>query len=338
MITLVASLEDTVLTEKTFFSADEAAGQTTLSSENSQGFAANDYVILGYKGSETAEVRQLSSGATDTTLVVAATSFAHQKGEPITKILFNKRKFYRSTSKTGSYTHLSSEGSPVAIEVDRPDGTYFEDSTGSTSNWYKATYYNSYTATETDIEDATPTAAGNAEFYTSIYKIKKEAGFVNNDSIESENVARHRDAAQSQVDGSLAIRYSVPLSPVPKLITHITTLLAAGLLLAEEYGVEADVEVSKTGERKIQRAEDLLAKLVAGDILLTDDTGVIVDSRSTMRVSGSNSYDSGTADKGEMFNLVDENFKFTDPAEPLSSSDRISTDSQRIGTQWSSQR
>lgn len=335
MITLIAPLEQSVLTEISSFGADEAAGQTTLTIKNSQSFAANDYIILGRLGSETAEVRQISSITDATTIVIsAATSFLHKEEEPIVMMLFNKRKFYRSSTQTGTYSHLSSEGSPAVIEVDQPDGTHFEDSTGSTGNWYKATYYNSTTGVETSIDDATATQAGNAESYTSIYKIRSEAGFTGNDFISSEDIGRYRDEAQFEVDGALALRYSVPFSSVPKLVTHITTLLAAGLLLSKEYGVEADVEISKTGERKIQRAEALLKKIVDGDILLVTSSGTTIDSKTTVRVSGSNTYDQSIPDQGELFNLRDENFRFGDPTDPTSSTDRISQDSLVL-REWS---
>ena len=43
---LIAPLENIILGEKTKFSAEEAAGQTVLSVENTQGFASNDLTFL----------------------------------------------------------------------------------------------------------------------------------------------------------------------------------------------------------------------------------------------------------------------------------------------------
>lgn len=338
MQVLIAPNENFIFGEKTLFSADEAAGQTALSCENPQGFAAGDFVVLGRSGSETAEIRKIASTSTNSISVTVATSFAHYTDDPIVYIRYDQRKFYRSTTKGGSYSHLSGEGSPVNIEVDRPEGTSFEDSTGSSTSWYKATYYNSATAAETSVDDALAAEAGDAEAYTTIFKIRQEAGFEENDYISSELINRYREEAQMQIDGTLAIRYTVPFSSVPKLITHITTLLAAGLLLAKEYGVEADTEVAKTGERKIQRAETLLQKIVDGNILLITPAGSTVSTLTSARVSGSNAYDSTIEDKGEMFNLRDENFQMTDPSDPTSSSDRLSQDSRKTGTQWSSQK
>jgi len=334
---LLAPLEQIALGEKTKFSAEEAAGQTVLSVENTQGFAVNNYIILGQIGSELAEIVQISSVSTNS-ITTGVTKFIHKQEEPITKTLFNKRKFYRSTTESGTYSHLSSEGSPVDIQVDQPEGTSFEDSTGTSSSWYKATYYNSTSGLESSIDDAIATKAGDVEAYTSIYKIRSESGFEENDYISTEVIARYRDEAQMQVDGVLAIAYSLPLSTIPKLITHITTLLAAGLLLSKEYGVEADVDVSKTGQRKIERAEALLQKIIDGTLLLVNSDGTQVSKNSSYRAAGSNVYDSSIADRGELFNIRDENFKLTDPAEPTSSGDRVSEDYQKVGTQWSSQK
>lgn len=335
---LIAPTEDIVLGERTSFSADEEAGQTVLSVDNPQGYSAAGYLILGKPGSETAEVRKIASTSTNSITVTVATTFKHYSAEAITALRYDQRKFYRSTSETGTYSHLSAEGSPVNIEVDKPEGTRFEDSSGTSTSWYKSTYFNSTTSEETDLADAVAVKAGDAESYTSIFKIRQEAGFEDNDYISSELINRYREESQMQVDGSIAIAYSLPLASIPKIITHITTLLAAGLLLSKEYGTEADVEVSKTGQRKIERAEALLQRIVNGELLLVDSSGSELSKKSTYKVSGSNSYDSSIPDKGEMFNLRDENFRLTDPTEPTSSGDRISDDSQRVGTQWSSQK
>ena len=81
-----------------------------------------------------------------------------------------------------------------------------------------------------------------------------------------------------------------------------------------------------------------IEKIMKGELLLVGTSGAELPKKATFKVSGSNTYDSSVADKGEMFNLRDENFKMSDPSDPLSSSDRISEDSAKTGTQWSSQK
>jgi len=322
MQTLVTPLEDIALGEKTYFSAEEAAGQTSLSCMNSDGFASNDFVILGRPGSENAEIIQISSTSTGS-IVTGTTKYLHYKDEPITEIFYNQRKFYRSTSQLGSFTHMSTEGSPIAISVDEPDGTQFEDVNGTSTSWYKATYYNSCTYVETPLADSIAVQANNANEYTSIYKIRREAGFEDNAYVSVDCIAEKRLEAKSQIDGTLAMVYQLPLSSIPALISHINTLLAAGLLLQKEYGVEANVDIMKSGQPKIIRAEELLQKIVDGQLLLVDVNGSLISKQSGTLASGSNTYDSNKKDKGELFNVSDENFQFTDPTDETADSARI---------------
>ncbi|MFA5396246.1 MAG: phage protein Gp36 family protein [Methanogenium sp.] len=319
---LVAPIEEVVLGEKTYLSADEAAGQTSLSVENSQGFASADYLVVDIIGSEIAELLKISSTSTNSITLASAITIAHAKGTQLQVIRYNQRKFYRSSTEDGTYSHLSSEGSPVNIQVDQPEGTEFEDSSGTSSSWYKSTYYNSTTGTESSLDDAVATKAGDTEHYTSIYKIKVEAGFQNNSYIGSDLVDRFRTEAEAQADGAVVGVYQLPFSSSPKLFQHIVTLLAAGNLLAKEYGLEADVEISKTGQRKIERAEELLEKIRDGKIILIGEDGSELLKRTDVMASSSNTYDENVEDRGELFNLNDEHFKFTDPTEPLSDSRR----------------
>lgn len=322
---LVAPLENFIIGEKTSFSAEEAAGQTILSCENGAHFVANDYVVLGEIGSEIAEIRQISSISADLTTITitAATNFKHVKDSAITQLKFNQRKFYRSSTESGTFSHIAIEGSPIDIQVDSPEGTLFEDSSGVSTSWYKATYYNATTGEETSLSSAVAAQAGDSDDYTSIFKIKSEAGFEDNDFISSEIAGRYRDEAQAQVDGTVVMTYSLPFSSIPKLITHITTLLAAGLLLKKEYGVTNDTDISQSGQSKIERAEELLRKIVEGELLLVDSSGSTLSKKSSAKVSGSNTYSSTKKDKGELFNLYDENFKCTDPDDETASSERV---------------
>jgi len=316
---LKAPTEEIVFGELTEFSADEAIGQTILSCGNASHFAVNDYVVLGYRGNDTAEIKKISAISADlVTITTDATKFAHSKGEPITQILFNQRKFYRCATEDGTYEHLSSEGSPVDIAIDSPDGTMFEDANGTSTSWYKAVYYNSTTLDTTSLSDAIATKARDSEHYTSIYKIRQEAGFEDNYYIPDELISRYRDEAENQAESTVASTYSLPFSAKPKVFQHIITLLAGGLLLSKEYGMEADIEIGKSGERKIVRAEDMLDKIVDGKLLLRDIDGNALGGTSIGEASGSNDYSLGKNDVGELFNVGDEIFKATDPDSPTS--------------------
>ena len=311
MQVLIAPTENIILGEKTTFSADVAAGETTITCNNAKNFSVDDYVILGTLGSETAEICQISAIASDLTSITlsSATKFKHLEDDPIQVTRYNQRKFYRSSSENGTYTELTSEGSPVDISVDLPEGTEFEDSSGTSSSWYKATYFNSTTSVATNLSDAVATKAGDTEHYTSIYKIKEEAGFKNNSYITTDLVDRYRIEAEAQAESSIVGIYQLPFSSHPKIFQHIVTLLAAGLLLSKEYGIESDVEISKSGKEKIDRAEELLQKIIDGKIVLLDDDKNQLSKNTAVMASSSNAYDSNRYDKGVFFTLEDENFR-----------------------------
>ncbi len=308
---LIAPTENMILGENTSFSADVAIAETVLTCKNAKNFSTNDYVVLGKIGSETAEIKQISSISTTLTSITlsSATKFKHLEDDTIQLIRYDQRKFYRSSTETGTYTELTSEGSPVDISADLPEGTEFEDSAGTSTSWYKATYYNSYSSLESSISDASASKASEAEHYTSIYKIKEEAGFKNNSYIGSDLVDRYRIEAEAQSESSIVGVYQLPFSSHPKIFQHIITLLAAGLLLSKEYGVESDVEISKTGKEKIDRAEELLQKIVDGKIVLLDSDNAQLSKNTAVMASSSNAYNSDKYDKGVFFTLEDENFR-----------------------------
>ncbi|MFA6325311.1 MAG: hypothetical protein WCX46_03760 [Candidatus Paceibacterota bacterium] len=322
---LTAPLESQILGEKSYFSADEEAAQTILSVLDTVGFSTNDYIILGVIGNENSEVCKISTTTTNTITVAVATVRKHYKDEPIQELRFNQRKFYRSTTESGTFTHLSGEGSPVNVKVDDPQGTILEDSTGTSTSWYKATYYNSTSASETSLDDATAVQAGDASHYTSVYKILKEAGLENNSYITTDIVSRYRDEAEDQTESTLAGLYSLPLPANSKMLQHIVTLLSAGFLLSQEYGVEADVEIGKTGERKIQRAEGLLDKILEKKIVLLD-SGAQAGISSGKLASCSNQYNEDKYDKGSLFTLEDEQFRMGDPEDGIGSTKRSNVD------------
>lgn len=311
---LVCPTEDSVLTELTYLSDDAVATSNSISVENAQGFVGNDYIVVGRIRNETAEVIKIASiSGLDITLS-SATSFVHKDGTRVQKILFNKRKFYRATSKTGTYALLTTKD----IEVDRPDGTFYEDTTGTSSHWYKATYYNSTTDVETSLDDAISTKAAESEHYTSVWEIRKQAGFEEAFGIKDETIADYRDEAENEFESAVVSIYTVPLSPKPKIVRQIINLLAAGNLLIKEYGMEADIEISKSGQRMLDRAYELIGKIVDGSIKLVDDDGNVLTLKSSAVLAGTSNEYSTADDRGEMFNIGDEQFAFKDPDSPRS--------------------
>ena len=273
--------KDVVTREKTALASDASAGSSVaLSVENNDGFAANDYVVIGQEGSEKAELQQVASVAGNGTITVSTLKFAHETGTPVTKYRYNKRKFYGATSESGSYTELTSDGSPVTIQVDDPQGTILE-YTGSTYTYFKATYYNATTGEETDDEDAEATLADESKRYTSIYKIRKQAGLLDNPYFVDGDVESRRKEAENEINSAIFSRYILPLAEVPDLLTNICTLLAAGYIDFAEF--EEDGE----GRKWLGQARGMLRDIKNGKrALLASDGTELARVTGTNDVSG----------------------------------------------------
>lgn len=151
--------------EKTYFDADEAVGQTTLSASGTN-FSANDYVVLGQQGSEKTEI-VLLGGASATTLTSGATVFAHERGDKIQFIPFNQIVVERSTDSGVSFTPLS------AVNI-RPDAleTFIQRPTDATTDVYRVRFYNSTSALYSAYSDNL-TASGYAD--NTVWAIKHRA-------------------------------------------------------------------------------------------------------------------------------------------------------------------
>ncbi len=270
-------------------------------------------MVIGRLGSEQTELVLISSITGSTITLDAQTSFAHKKGLEVQKILFNKRIFYTATTKTGIYSPLT--GGTKTIEVDRPNGTFFEDAAGTSSTWYKATYYNSTASptVETHLDDAIPAQGGDSDHYTSIYSIRKQAGFEEAFGVSDEIISDYREEAENEFESRIVSVYPTPLTTKPKIGRQIVNLLAAGNLLIKEYGMEANIEISKSGARMIDRANALIDKILDGSLKLIGDDGSLLGTQGIFLVSGSNVYDGTTQNKGELFTLEDEIFKAADP-------------------------
>jgi len=147
---------DVAITERSELRSDIAAGVTELPVKNASKFEGNKYICIGQMGNETAELKKIVSlsEADRTVTVDTATIYPHYQDDPTFQFLYNKRKFYRWNATAGTWEHLSSEGSPKEIEVDNPQGTFFEDSEGTQSNIYRATYLSVADSVESSVLDA----------------------------------------------------------------------------------------------------------------------------------------------------------------------------------------
>lgn len=267
MKTLLAPTEDFIKVERSTLGADATAGSNvTITLESNDHIIENDFIVVGYEGSELAELCQVNQAVSGNTAVrVATLKFNHKKGEPITKYRYNKRKFYGSATETGSYTELTSEGSPVTIQADDPMGTTLE-YTGSTYLYFKSTYYNSQTTEESSIDDATAVQADESLRYASLYAIRKHAGLAGNPFYSDLRLEVKRKQAENEINSALYARYTLPLAEVPALLGQICELLAAGYIDFEEFGKDGEgVKWLGEGRALLKALADGKQRLIGAD-------------------------------------------------------------------------
>jgi len=285
-ISLILPNENINKSEKTSLGASQVAVGTGLEFENNLGFAANDFICAGREGSEKAELKSIDSVNSDQKNVVlkTTTKFVHTQGEEIVKFYYDQRKIYRKLSGASVFTLIAT----VNIEVDRPLGTFYQDTTGADTAQYKATYFNSFTSVETDIADAKAVYGSGGDHYCFLDEIREEAGFTNNDNIEDERIFRMRARTEGEVNASLVTKYSIPLntqpywtdSPAQEMVRQITVLLAAGWLLWQEYPDERESGTSKDGLVKIKEARSILKAIREDNLILlgSDNVSLVIQS------------------------------------------------------------
>lgn len=278
--------------EKTRVGAAQSAAGTALELENSQGLSANDHICIGQEGQELAELRKISSLNADqkNVTLATATKFAHQAYEEVTKFFYNQRRIYRKLSGASVYSLIAT----VDIEVDRPEGTIYEDATGADTAYYKATYYNSYTGVETDVAEAKAILGSGGSHYCTLDEVREEAGFNRNDNILDERVYRIRMRAEGEVNASLVSRYSLPMtgnsawrdSSAQEMIRQATALLSAGWLMWQEYPDERGSGTSKDGLAKIKEARSILKDIRTGNLVLLGSDNNPLTQVNTMSIEG----------------------------------------------------
>jgi hypothetical protein len=278
--------------EKTRLNSTQVAIGTALELENSQGLLVENFICIGREGAEQSELKQIDTVNADQKNIIlkTATKFIHAKFEEITKFFYDQRKIYRKLAGEGSYSLIAT----VSIEVDRPEGTIYEDTTGVDTALYKATYYNSQTMIETSIDDAVAMYGGGGNHYCDLGEIREEAGFNNNDNILEERIYRTRARAEAEINSSLKVIYSLPItantywedSGAQEMIRQVCMLLAAGWLLWQEYPDERGNGTSKDGLEKIKEARSILKEIRDGKLTLIGSDSNTFATVNTMSIEG----------------------------------------------------
>jgi len=163
--------------QTTYISSAASATDTTLTVQNITGFSVGEYIVVGKLGEEKTELVRIhaSTAPSGSTITLAsALTFDHSVNTPITYIAFNQCAVYSASTETGSYTIV---GSATDLSVDEAF-TEVNDSSGTTSTWYKTRYYNSSTSTWSSYSDE---VSGTGYTEDSLSKIIEKANAICND-------------------------------------------------------------------------------------------------------------------------------------------------------------
>lgn len=108
--------------------------------------------------------------------------------------------------------------------------------------------------------------------YTTLAKVRAEAGLTGNSNIADSIVQIYQDASEDEIDGKLSRRYSLPLAEVPDDLANNAATLGAGLLLLKEYGPEAE-GTTKDGKMKVEQVRRWLEEIASGARSLIGSAG-----------------------------------------------------------------
>ena len=137
----------------TYLNSSHASGGTSLTVKNINGFSASWAVQIGGIGQERSEIKLAGTAApaSGTVNLTAGLTYDHPTDTPVYATKYNQVIFKRSTSGTAG-TATAMTGGTITIT---PDGTItiFDDTGGSSTYAYKASFYNSVLNTESDDSD-----------------------------------------------------------------------------------------------------------------------------------------------------------------------------------------
>ncbi len=156
---LKARIKDLVIAdrESTLLTVAADSGSSSLTVEDNSGIAQNDLLIIGYPGTESAEIVKVTGTVTygvsltvsgNPTTYSGGTIFAHPAGTPIYRIDYDQVEFSRAITPTGSKTVLSTG-------TVQPDDLYTRyDDTANTTGYAFFRFKNSITSAFSSYSDA----------------------------------------------------------------------------------------------------------------------------------------------------------------------------------------
>lgn len=268
----IESFSDINLKERSIITSGAAKGATTLTLASVAGYAVGDILYLGELSREGCEKVIIQSISGLVVTLTAATAHDHAAYTPVVSVLGDLIHIYRAANVDGTVPADNAFTVLATRSID-PDqlSTYYTDSSGSSSYWYRFTYYNATTLAETDLTDSLAVRGDDFGHYASLSEIRAEAGFSNNYNLKDTFIDQQRRAAEAEINTALASAYTVPFTTVPEIIRTLTIQLAAGLLLQDQYG-----SGSTKGSAKLKAARDQLKAMQNREQTITGEDGASI--------------------------------------------------------------
>ena len=179
--------------------ASQYTGGTSLTVEDSAGFANNDLIFVGGKGNEKSEVTDLTATPSNsTTLTITALNFNHEAGESVQKVLWDKFDIQYKTSEEGSWQNLATQ-----VDFDwRQDETTYIHEAGESTYYYRSRYYNSATGTYSAWSDTVEgTGLNRLQVGSLISQVRRFAKDENAQAVSDEDIIRDFNSVTDIVKG-----------------------------------------------------------------------------------------------------------------------------------------
>jgi phage gp36-like protein len=260
MRTLTAPTEQGIVVARSQLAAAATRGASSvLTLKNNENVTNGAIACVGLRGSEAAELVRLAVAAG---VVTATLTMDHAAEEVVEVLRYDMRRFYGSATETGTYSLIAA----VPISVSDPQGTFYE--YAGALAWFKATYYDSVSGDETQLADSTAGQGDQSGRYAAVWKIRRRAGMEKNNYVQDDVFEAARTRAESEVNSSVVVRYSLPLAEIPAIIGDITEMLAAGSVMCDEYGADdgsRQVKMLGTARGMLKDIREGTLRLVALD-------------------------------------------------------------------------
>ncbi len=136
---------------QTFVSTDAASGVSSFAVDNGTKFAVGQYLLAGMFGGEKSEIVRIHASTVPTASLITLTgadSFPHSRGERIAFIPYNQIIIEKSTDGGANYSTLTT----LDIRASSPE-TYYNDTTGTSTDYYRAKFSNSASAAVSQVSD-----------------------------------------------------------------------------------------------------------------------------------------------------------------------------------------